>query len=41
LKLKLLQCALAQIFNLLQPFGIGGTVLRAALIISEQLADFA
>ena len=40
LKLELLQCALAQILNLLEPFRIRGAVLRAALIICEQLADF-
>ena len=40
LKLKLLQCAFAQILNLLEPFGIGGAVLRAALIICQQLAEF-
>ena len=38
LKLELLQRAFTQALDLLEPVGIGGAVLRAAVIIREQLA---
>ena len=38
LELELLQCAFAEALHLLKPFGFGRAVLRATVVVGEQLA---